>query len=108
MGCLRFRLERLEREALPLYKTLQLPGGGTIHYTGEEALEAMVTARRKDENPLLNRFLETDTTEGMPGLCRALVGAGLVGRFRGRLRKLEREMETEYVTVEHEDGTRSK
>ena len=31
-----------------------------------------------------------------------------MGRFRWRLRKLEREVETEYVTVEHEDGTRSK
>ena len=31
-----------------------------------------------------------------------------MGRFRGRLRKLEHEMETEYVTVEHEDGTRSR
>lgn len=31
-----------------------------------------------------------------------------MGRFRGRVRKLEREIETEYVTVEHEDGTRSK
>ena len=32
----------------------------------------------------------------------------MVGRFRGRLRKLEREMETEMVTVEHEDGTVSR
>lgn len=31
-----------------------------------------------------------------------------MGRFRGRVRKLERAMETEYVTVEHEDGIRSK
>jgi hypothetical protein len=31
-----------------------------------------------------------------------------MGRFWGRIRKLEREMETEYVTVEHEDGTRSR
>jgi hypothetical protein len=31
-----------------------------------------------------------------------------MGRFRGRLLKLEREMEAEFVTVEHEDGTRSK
>ena len=31
-----------------------------------------------------------------------------MGRFRGRIRKLEREMEAELVTVENEDGTRSK
>jgi hypothetical protein len=31
-----------------------------------------------------------------------------VGRFRGRLRKLEREMETVLVPVEHEDGTVSR
>ena len=31
-----------------------------------------------------------------------------MGRFRGRVRKLEREMETEIVTVEHEDGTVSR
>jgi hypothetical protein len=31
-----------------------------------------------------------------------------MGRFRGRLRKLEREMETEMVAVEHEDGTVSR
>jgi hypothetical protein len=28
--------------------------------------------------------------------------------LRGRLERIEREMKTEYVTVEHEDGTRSK
>ena len=31
-----------------------------------------------------------------------------MGGLRGRVRKLEREMETEYVTVEHEDGSRSR
>ncbi len=31
-----------------------------------------------------------------------------MGRFRGRVRKLEREMETELVTVEHEDGAVSR
>ena len=31
-----------------------------------------------------------------------------MGRFRGRLRKLEREVETELVTLEHEDGTVSR
>ena len=31
-----------------------------------------------------------------------------MGRLRGRLRKLEQEIETEYVTLEHEDGTRSR
>ena len=31
-----------------------------------------------------------------------------MGRFRGRVRKIEREMETEFVTLEHEDGTVSR
>ncbi len=31
-----------------------------------------------------------------------------MGRLRGRIRHLEHEIETEYVTLEHEDGTRSK
>ncbi len=31
-----------------------------------------------------------------------------MGGFRGRVRRLEREMETELVTVEHEDGTKSR
>lgn len=31
-----------------------------------------------------------------------------MGSLQGRLRKLEREVETALVTVEHEDGTRSK
>ena len=31
-----------------------------------------------------------------------------MGRFRGRVRKLEREIETALVAVEHEDGTASK
>ena len=31
-----------------------------------------------------------------------------MGRFRGRLRELEREMETEFVTLEHDDGTVSR
>lgn len=75
MGRLRARLERLEREAGPLYKTLILPDGGTLRYTGDEALEAMVAAIHEDGHPLLARFLEAETAEGMPGLCRALVGS---------------------------------
>lgn len=31
-----------------------------------------------------------------------------MGRLRGRIRNLEHEIETEYVTLEHENGTRSK
>ena len=31
-----------------------------------------------------------------------------MGRFRGRVRKLEREMDTALVAVEHEDGTVSR
>ncbi len=75
MGRLRSRLEKLEREAGPLYKTLTLPTGGTLRYTGDEALEAMVAAIHEAEHPLLSRFLEAGTNEGMPGLCRALVGS---------------------------------
>ena len=66
MSRLRGRLRRLEREAAPFYKTLTLPGGETLRYTGDEALEAMMAA---------TRFLEAETAEGMPGLCRPLVGS---------------------------------
>lgn len=75
MGRLRSRLEKLEREAGPLYKTLTLPTGGTLRYTTDEALEALGAAIHRTENPLLDRFMEADTTEGLPGLCRALVGS---------------------------------
>lgn len=75
MSRLRGRLEALERKAGPLYKTLTLPDGGTVRYTGDEALEAMNAAIHQDEHPLLSRFVEADTTEGMPGLCRALAGS---------------------------------
>ncbi len=68
-------MERLERRAGPLYKTLALPTGETVRYTGDEALEAMVAAIHQHDHPLLSRFLEADTAEGMPGLCRALVGS---------------------------------
>ena len=75
MGRLRSRLERLEREVGPLYETRTLPTGETVRYTGDEALEAMVAAIHEDEHPLLARFLQPDTAQGMPALCRALAGS---------------------------------
>ena len=41
----------------------------------DEALEAPHAAIGQTDHPLLARFLEADTTEGLPGLCRALVGS---------------------------------
>lgn len=69
------RLERLEANAEALHSVLTLPDGSRVLYTVGEALEAMHAALCQTDHPLLARFLEAETTEGLPGLCRALVGS---------------------------------
>ncbi len=75
MAGLRARLERLEAGTEGLYTVLRLPDGAPVRYTTDEALEALGAAIHRTENPLLDRFVEADTTEGLPGLCRILVGS---------------------------------
>lgn len=108
MGSLRWRLERLEAEAVPFYKTLLLPGGGTVRYTPKDALDAMIR-----DTPGGQRAAGAVPGGGHGGVD----GGALPGARReqgrwvgcgGRLLKLEREMETELVVVEHEDGTTSR
>lgn len=79
MGSLRGRLSKLEGEAEQFYTVLRLPDGSPVRYTSNETLGAAEAAIRREDNALLARFMEADTTEGLPGLCRALVG----GRGRG-------------------------
>lgn len=43
-------------------------------YTPDEALDTAHAAIGGEESPLLARFLEAETTEGLPGLCRAITG----------------------------------
>ena len=69
------RLERLERDSEALHGVLTLPYGSRVLYTVDKALDAVGAAIRGGEAPLLGAFLEAETTEGLPGLCRALVGS---------------------------------
>ena len=66
------RLERLETGARSLYNAVRLRDGTTALYTTDEALAALGASIRREPNALLERFRGADTTEGLPGLCRAL------------------------------------
>ncbi len=66
---------RLETGAEAMHGVLRLPDGSRVLYTVDEALAALHAAIRQREPPLLGAFLQADTTEGLPGLCRALVGS---------------------------------
>jgi hypothetical protein len=71
------RLGRLEREVSEFYETLKLPDGTEVCYTGEEMLEALCACIERREHRLLPylRRAEPDTTQGMPGLVRAIEGS---------------------------------
>jgi hypothetical protein len=71
----RTRLDALEGRVAATRTALVLPDGSRVLYTPGEALDALHAAIGDEEEPLLARFLEADTTEGLPGLCRALVGS---------------------------------
>ena len=75
MGRLRTRLERLEGRVEATHDVLKLPDGSHVLYTQPGVLRALGAAIRGGEEPLLARFLKAETTKGMPGLCRALVGS---------------------------------
>lgn len=75
MAGLRRRLEALEAGTEGLCAVLRLPDGGTVRYTTDEALAALHAAIRGGEDELLARFVAAGTSEGLPGLCRPLVGS---------------------------------
>jgi hypothetical protein len=74
MGLRRW-VKRLERDAEGLHHTLRLPDGTEVRYTGEEMLHAVSAAIRREEHRLLPHIRQMDTTEGMPGLIRAIEGS---------------------------------
>ena len=67
-------LKRLEREAGLLCGTLRLPDGREVSYEREEMLEALLAAIDGQEHQLLPYLRQMPTSEGMPGLIRALEG----------------------------------
>jgi hypothetical protein len=68
-------MDRLEKRANGLFRTLRLPDGTEVRYTDEEALAALSAAIRKEENRLLPHIRQMDTKEGMPRLIRAIEGS---------------------------------
>jgi hypothetical protein len=70
-------IKRLEREAGDFHGTLRLPDGTEIRYEGGEMLDALLAAIDGQEHRLLPylRQAEPETTEGMPGLIRAIEGS---------------------------------
>lgn len=110
---IRARLDSLEARVGAARTALVLPDGSRVLYTPDEALNALHAAIGDEEEPLLARFLEAETTEGLPGLCRALVGSrervrGKVGRLRGRVGRLERETAADVLEIRHPDGSISR
>jgi hypothetical protein len=68
-------IKRLEREAGDLHGTLRLPEGTEIRYEGGEMLDAFLAAIDGQEHRLLPYLRQIDTTQGMPGLIRAIEGS---------------------------------
>ncbi len=69
---LRYKIKRLEREAGPLRGTLRLPDSREVSYEREEMLEALLAAIDGHEHRLLPYLRQMPTTEGMPGVVKAL------------------------------------
>jgi hypothetical protein len=67
-------IKRLEREAGPLHGTLQLPDGTEVRYEAPEMLEALLAAIEAREHRLLPYLKQIETSEGMPGMVRAIEG----------------------------------
>jgi hypothetical protein len=77
-----------------------------VRYTREEKLEAVIAAIHQ-EHRLLPYVRKMDTKQE----CRALyghtrvAGAARMGRFRGRVRRLERAADEEMIVIPQKDGT---
>ncbi len=71
----RGRLRRLETAAEGLYKTLRLPDGTRVRYTGEEMLDAVIAALDEEEHRLLPYLRKMDPNRGLPSLVRSIEGS---------------------------------
>ncbi len=69
------RLKRLETAAEGLYKTLRLPDGTRVRYTGEEMLDAVIAAIDQREHRLLPYLRKMDADRGLPALVRSIEGS---------------------------------
>jgi hypothetical protein len=72
---LRGWVRELERDAGDLGGTLQLPDGTEVRYESEEMLEALLAAIEGREHRLLPYLRQIPTSEGMPGMIRAIEGS---------------------------------
>jgi len=72
---LRGWVRKLERDAGDLGGTLQLPDGTEVRYESEEMLEALLAAIEGREHRLLPYLRQIPTSEGMPGMIRAIEGS---------------------------------
>ena len=71
----RGRLRHLETATEGLYKTLRLPDGTTVRYTGEEMWDAVIAALDGEEHRLLPCLREMNPDRGLPSLIRAIEGS---------------------------------
>lgn len=72
MGSVRGRLGKLERAADGAFHTVTLDDGTKVRFQPEEMLGAISAAVRREEHWLLPVLRTLETTEGVPGLIRAL------------------------------------
>lgn len=72
---LRDKLKRLEKVADEGSGVLVLPDGTKIRYGNGELLDAFLAAMDRQEHRLLPYVRQMDTTEGLPGLIRAIEGS---------------------------------
>ena len=72
MGMMKASLGKLEQKAQMHTYVLRLPDGEEVRYTSEDELEAFSAVMAKEEHWLVPYFLQADTSEGFPGLVRAL------------------------------------
>ena len=74
MGSLSRKLGRLEQEAGGFYEVLTVKDGTTVKYEADEKLEALFALLDGRKHWLLPYFRAMDTSQGMPGLVRAIEG----------------------------------
>ncbi len=78
---MRNRLKRLEALESELVGVLTLPSGESVRYRlgsphdGGDLYEAFVACMKGEEHWLLPYVRQMDTTEGFPGLIRAIEGS---------------------------------
>jgi hypothetical protein len=73
---LRSWVRKLERDAGDLHGTLRLPGGTVVRYGRKEMLDALLAAIEGREHRLLPYLRQIPSSEGMPGMIRAIEGSG--------------------------------